>query len=218
MEKQLIFGMGSGRCGTTSLYRLLNFQKNSKITHESKPLLTWKFNKNKIDNKLGKILNQKKRYVGDVASYYLPYIEYIIKKYPSSKFIILKRPKKEVVESFLKKTKKRKWNHWTKKEIKKKHNRWDQIFPKCNLKSKKEAIGKYWEDYYFLSKKLIKKYPKNVKGFLTDDLNSKEGVKNIINFCEIDKKNQILKTDIKINKSGDFLFGIKYFLWRADKT
>jgi len=217
MEKQLIIGLGSGRCGTTSLYRLLNLQKNSHIRHESKPMLTWEYDKEKIDNKLEKILSKNKRYVGDVASYYLPYIEYIISKNPSAKFIILKRSREEVVKSFIKKTAKHDWNHWKINPRKNEINQWDSIFPKYNLNSKEEAIRKYWNRYYQKCEKLLKKYPENVKIFNMEDLNSKTKVKDILDFSGIKEKDQKVVQNIKENQSGDSLFRIKYIYWGADK-
>lgn len=220
MKKQLIIGLGSGRCGTTSLYKLLNSQKNSFICHESKPLLTWIFDEKKIDNKLKKILSKDKKYIGDVASYYLQYIEHIISKNPSTKFIILKRPKEEVVKSFINKTKFLnffKWNLWIRKP-KKKENKWSKMFPKYNLNSKEEAIAKYWEEYYSKADKLIKKYPLNIKIFNTSDLNSEQKVKEILDFCNISAKDKRIKYGIKVNKTKELFFWTKYlFLWRADK-
>ena len=172
--------MGSGRCGTVSLYRLLNLQKNSFFTHESKPLLTWKFDKKSIDKKLKKILAKPKKYVGDVNSCYLPYVDYICKNYSSAKIVVLKRPKEEVVESFMRK--KEIFGHqWISK--KGKEGKWEKMFPKSTASTKEEAIKEYWEDYYIEVSKLMRKHPKNVKLFETQALNSKRSVKAILGFC-----------------------------------
>jgi len=132
MKKQLIIGMGTGRCGTVSLYNLLNSQKNSFARHESKPLLTWTFNKNAINTKLKKFFKRKEKYVGDVNSCYLPYAAYICKNIPSVRIVVLKRPKNEVVKSFMKQTSYFNWNHWVDhKGVKwRKAGKWDEMFPK----------------------------------------------------------------------------------------
>ena len=217
MEKQLIIGLGSGRCGTVSLYRLLNLQRDSYIKHESKPMLTWIYDKEKIDDKLEKILGKNKRYVGDVASYYLPYVEDILNKNQFTKFIILKRTRDEVVKSFLRKTEKNKWNHWKENSKKKEANKWDSIFPKYNLDSKEEGIRRYWKEYYEKSENLLKKYPKNIKIFNIEDLNSRTKVKDILDFSGIREEDQRIIQNIRENKSRDPLSRIKYFSWRADK-
>ena len=47
-NKKIIFGLGTGRCGTMSLSKLLSHQKNSIISHElgGLPWLSWKKDKN----------------------------------------------------------------------------------------------------------------------------------------------------------------------------
>lgn len=42
MEQKIILGMGSGRCGTFSLPRLLGMQPECVSTHEEPPLLPWR--------------------------------------------------------------------------------------------------------------------------------------------------------------------------------
>ncbi len=220
MNKKLIIGLGTGRCGTVSLYRLLNFQKNSFFRHESKPLLPWKFDKGKIDEKLRKYFNKDEKYMGEVNLSFLPYVEYIIKRYPLTRFIILKRPKEEVIRSFVRHTKPFNYNHWIEHKGKKwrKGGKWDTMFPKYNAKSKEEAIGFYWEDYYKEVRELLKKYPENIKMFKMEDFNSELKVKEILDFCEIEKKEQIVKINIKENQGSGLMRFIKYFLWwRADK-
>jgi len=219
MKKQLMIGLGTGRCGTVSLYRLLNYQKNSNISHESKPILKWEFDAKAIEIKLSAIMNKKGTYVGDVASYYLPYVGYILKKYPETKFVCLKRPKEEVVKSFTKHTNRWNWNHWINHYGNKwkKAGEWDDAFPKYNLDSKEEALGRYWEDYYKEIKRLMKKYPRNIKVFQTTNLNNKSKVKELLNFCNIEEEDQEVIVNIKDNRFGDRTFSTRYFLWRANK-
>lgn len=178
--------------------------------------MTWEFDKSKIDSKLNKLLSRKEKYVGDVASYYLPYLEYIIGEYKFTKSIVLKRPKSEVVKSFILKTRKFKDSHWSKNRIEE-ENQWSKIFLKYDLDDKEKAIGRYWEDYYSEAEKLISKYPGKIRLFNTEDLNSDYKVKQILDFCEIGKKDQKVLTEIKLNKSGDPLFRVKYLFLGADR-
>mgnify|MGYP004002157313 FL=1 len=219
MKKQLIIGMGTGRCGTVSLYHLLNSQKGSFIRHESKPLLTWIFDKKAINYKLRKLLGRKEKYVGDVNSCYLPYVDYICKNHPSVRIIVLKRSKNEVIKSFLRQTSYFNWNHWVDHEgIKwKRAGKWDAMFPKYKLDSKEDAIAHYWDEYYLEVRRLIKKYPNNIKVFRTEDLNSRNSIKKILNFCNIPLEYQKIKTNIKENQSGSFFRFVKYWFLRSDK-
>ena len=64
----------------------------------------------KIKQLLSVINKRKYMYVGDVSFYMLPYCEFILKVYPDSKFICLKRGKVDTVKSYCEKTQGR--NHW----------------------------------------------------------------------------------------------------------
>ncbi|MFC1682140.1 hypothetical protein ACFL0X_00815 [Nanoarchaeota archaeon] len=202
-NKQLIFGIGTGRCGTVSLFNLLNLQKNSKSTHESKPILPWNFSKKDIERKIYILLKRKEKFVSDEGFYYLPYTGFILSKYPSAKFIVLKRNKNEVIKSYSKKTEGR--NHWINHDgsIWKKDKIWDPSYPKYNVKSKEVALEKYWDDYYTTVNKLTKKFPKNIQVWdMKKGLNTEDGVKEILSFAGIPEKDQIVKINIQENKIG----------------
>jgi len=208
-RKKIIIGVGTGRCGTCSLANILDKQKNCAVTHESNPLLFWEFSKEKINQKLQSLLDYKGKFVGDIASYYLPYVEYILKRYPSTKVICLKRPKQETVKSFMKITPR--FNHWVSSKMmedkgdyyidyKKRRwikNYWDNCFPKYDVKSKEEALELYWEEYYEEIERLQKKYPKNMMIISTEDLNSEDKLRKILSFIGIPKKHQKLLTNMK---------------------
>lgn len=206
-NRQLILGIGTGRCGTVSLFKILNIQKDSRATHESEPILPWKFSKKKIDLKIGSILKRKEKFISDVGFYYLSYIEYILSKWPSTKIICLKRNKQEVVRSYMDKTKGR--NHWMIHDGTKwaEDKKWSICFPKYNIKSKEEAIARYWEDYYKKIKKLCKKYPKNIRIWdMNEGLNKEKGIKEILFFIGLPEKDQRLKIKIKANQTSHSFF------------
>jgi len=128
----IIIGLGTGRCGTQTLARLLNMQKSALITHEKNPhTISWigsddvilsniqefeqaiktgkpelsitHFATNKnIQEKMDSIKSVK--LVGDVAFYYLPYVRLILKKNFNIQFICLQRDEEETVNSYIKKT------------------------------------------------------------------------------------------------------------------
>ena len=200
MNKKLIFGLGSGRCGTHSLSELLNKQKNFYISHElgDKPVLTWRFDKECIDFYLDEIISRNYDFVGDVAFYLINYIDYIIDKYPDSKFICLKRDKLNTVASYDKKTFGR--NHWQS------HSGdryslcpWDRCYPKYNKDiNKEEAIALYYDDYYNIVRSLIDKYPNNLSMFDMEDLNNKDGIFSILSFVGIPPMEMVMDSSIKV--------------------
>jgi len=194
-KKKLVFGLGTGRCGTVSLSVILNTSKDSFIAHEgantyrkNRPYskLPWDKDLSLLHANLDKILNQNQSIVGDVAFYYLPYVEEIIKAYPYAKFICLKRQKIATVNSYMAKTKQR--NHWQIRTSSSKWNRdsaWDPCFPKYNAKNKEEAISMYWDEYYTEAERLQKIYPDKFSIFYMNQLNSEEKLREIRNFIGI---------------------------------
>jgi hypothetical protein len=81
MKSSLILGLGTGRCGTHSLAELLNRQPDAAFTHEDFPLLDWKPLPGRpgIATRITRIRNSRSaRFLGDVASFYLPHVEEII--------------------------------------------------------------------------------------------------------------------------------------------
>lgn len=198
MNKKLIFGLGSGRCGTHSLSELLNKQKNFEISHElgDNPVLTWDFNKECIDFYLDKITSRGSDSVGDVAFYLINYVDYILSIYPDSKFLCLKRNKANTVSSYKTKTAGR--NHW--QSHKGEFYRlcpWDRCYPKYKEDIKKEeAISLYYDDYYSLIEELIKKHPKNISLFNMEDLNDYKKVKSMLYFVGVEENNMNIKTNI----------------------
>ncbi len=126
-------GLGTGRCGTESLSRLLNSQEATYCFHEVNPscaswvsgldsaLNTFSELKNALNGdrhltfdfstnlKSNPIYTQFKndsadiRHVGDVASYYLPHAEAILLSLPQIKILCIERNRVEVINSFEKK-------------------------------------------------------------------------------------------------------------------
>jgi len=173
-DNKLIFGLGTGRCGSTSLANLLG------LDHEGDPKLPWAFSQYALDNKLGYLLFLEKR--GDVGMYYLPYVEAILRIFPKAKFVCLKRDRDETVESFKKKIGRR--NHWLV------HNgngweldlNWDDKYPKYDLLNRDEAIGRYWDEYYTEAERLQSEHPSRFEIFPIETLNSKKGQDSIFDF------------------------------------
>jgi hypothetical protein len=202
----LIIGLGSGRCGTMSLSHLLSGQKNTFVTHEVPLNMSWKFDPSRINNKLNAWDNQQFTRVGDVASYYLPYVPYINSKVDNVKFVCLKRDKTETSHSWVSKLEG--------SPAKNNFREWDGTFrtvpfyisfPKYRTDSLFEAADLYWEEYYNQAEKLEREMD-NFKIFNTEDLNTLKGVKQILTFSGI--KNHTPLIGIQKNlapKSGGFI-------------
>lgn len=189
MASRLIIGLGTGRCGTSSLRSLLEIQHDTHATHEIM-LLPYRFSDPKFRQYMNRLWSRKTRVVADVALWNLPYVTAIMGEYPSTKFICLQRDKEAVVKSFMRKTAKNR-NHWTRFDSKHwDENKWFRE-KKCPYRNcyprfdadKEEALGLYWDYYDVVSKSYQDAFPDNFRIFPLEDLNSRNGCEKILHFA-----------------------------------
>lgn len=177
------------RSGTGSLAKLLNNCKNVRMAHELNMHLPFKFNRIKLREKLKLIEELKGNIIGDVAHYYLNYIEELI-RYHQAKVIIMKRDKRKVMQSI----KSLGWNPYIQKNVP-----GSEAFP-FYAKNVDTAAGFHWQEYYEQAEKWKNRFPGKVLIVNIGDLNSKEGIKKIFDFCEIPEEDRKYKTKIKVHK------------------
>jgi len=204
-KKNIIIGLGTGRCGSMSLAKLLNQQENFIARHES-IISPWNFSEIHYQNNIKSLLDTNSENVAEIAFYLLPYTTKILTHYPKTKVVVLKRSKEEVVESYDKKTPTR--NHWSSHKFLKfyeKRDGWDECYPTYDL-TKRDAISQYWEDYYTMCENLYTAYKKNIIIFDMYNLFSEEEKQNeLLDFLEISKQKRKINLDIKensINRTG----------------
>ena len=109
----VVIGLGTGRCGTVSLSKLLSAQAGVLVTHEAAPLLPWEVDRVKLERHVPYIqgwLDKGCSVAGDVAYFWLPYVPLFDEVFSRWKAVGLIRDRDEVVHSFLRKTTQR--NHW----------------------------------------------------------------------------------------------------------
>ena len=179
----VFLGIGTGRCGTVSLAKLLDVQPGVVCTHENRPLLPWSFNWENEGHREAFCIHVTRfkqqqanaRLVGDVAFCWLPYLHEMFFAFPDLKVICLKRDQEETIQSYMRKTEGR--NHWMWHDGKKwkLDPVWDKCYPKYDAKTKEEAIGRYWDDYYRTVEGWARCHPDQVRIFDMDVLNSEEG-------------------------------------------
>jgi len=121
---QLVLGLGTGRCGTVALSRLLRAQPGcaETVTHETHPVIPWTPASDSqaaqlVRARVRALLSRRATFsvepgappavplVADVASYYLPHVRAVLALEPGAVFLVLRRPRAEVVASFLAKEK-----------------------------------------------------------------------------------------------------------------
>ena len=169
-EKTVIIGIGTGRSGTLSVAKFLDQQTDSAVTHEwntCKGLWWYEASFVKAKARYDSYIARRGTFVGDVALWNLPYVEYFL-EFPNVKVVALKRVKNDTVKSF------EKWfggmRHfpWITDAQRrltsyKDHKTYDNCYPKYQFSSSEPSItegaSRYWEDYYSQVEKLKDKYP-----------------------------------------------------------
>jgi len=202
-EGKIIFiGCGTGRCGTTSLVKLVQGCRKCVCSHERRPLLPWAFDEKRFQERLAFFSNSNARLTGDVSYAYLPYLERFIHALPDVKIIWLERDRQSVIDSFMWKTMGR--NHWYNHNgtVWAKDPVWDATFPKYDIADKPKAIGAYWDEYRTRMRQFSEMYPDNLHLFRTERLNSSRGQAEIFDFLEISAKDRCHQDHLKYNIRG----------------
>lgn len=207
MIPPMIFGMGSGRCGTWTLHKTLEAQTGVACNHEGIPL-PWEVDPGKLWYFLLLYAIQAHGdYIAHVSFVWINYVGLLMGNLVNPKCICLKRDRDEVIESFCKHTPF--LNHWTDPES----LHWDPNkdtnaiqsvgWPKYDL-PKKDAIGAFWDQYYAHAQYLENRYPANFQVFdMRTALNTEAGQREMLTFAGIDEKKQKIFLNQKLNSLGN---------------
>ena len=156
----IIIGIGTGRCGTLTLSRLLNLQPAAHVTHEKQPHLPWDMEDTKpIKAQLADLHQRQERFkfVGDVAFYWLPYLSRLFREFTDIKVVGLWREKEGFIESSIARLP---------------SPLLEKSYPEYGAKDRREILGMFWEDYNSQMFALEKKG--QVKTFPMEMLNAEE--------------------------------------------
>ena len=198
---KLVIGLGTGRCGTMTLAHLLNHQLGADVEHERNGSIAWQGAFAKLAESFDQLIASGSPLVGDVAFYYLPYVEHILSRFPTARFVCLERDRDETVNSYLKKTSGR--NHWMQHDGRQwRTDIWDQSYPKYEARSKRDALICYWEAYATESRRLESFYPNSFRLFPTDTLNSDAGQDSVLAFLEIPAEQRKLLPPQRLNATS----------------
>lgn len=204
----LIIGVGSGRCGSTTLATLLDRQNNARVSHEHSPILYWNGASSADNYHIERFRRLSARYdlVGDVAHWWLPRLEMMIRRFPSVRVIALKRDRQATVRSFLAikgGNGRGAINHWVKHDGDYwKPNIWDPCYPKYQSDSLEVAIGEYWDEYYRRVDSLKENYPNNIRLFETEALSDPGTQSAILTFAGVAEDDQHIIPGIVRNRGS----------------
>lgn len=252
----IVIGCGSGRTGTASLSHLINAQADSVCFHELNPSgAVYEGNPQSILNTINEFqrildggdkrllaidysrpvsvrtyheLQKVKRLkiLGDIAYYYLRYVDDILRVNEKVRFICIKRDRKQTIDSWIQKSTINRWpSMWFADRLKSLITRtpfhksmnfwqlhdgstwkldevWDKTFPKFDAASKEEAIGKYWDDYYRRAEEFEARYPRCFRIFPIELMSDQRGQAEILDFIGVPKSTMILRERFHSHKSG----------------
>jgi hypothetical protein len=250
----IVIGLGTGRSGTASLAKLLNAQKDALCFHEMNPSCVRFFGTprpilNAIDEyqtivdggdpslltvDLGRPVAAKAydqlckmnrvRLIGDIAFYYLSYVEAIAERNPNVRFLCLRRDIDETIASWMNKSCIPRWrskyladkfgawitrepfyesrNFWMNHDGTrwKPYPVWDKCFPKFEAKTKPEAIRMYCEYYYEEASRLAEKLDEVFRYVEVDQMSSPGYQAGILDFVGVSPENQMF-TEAHIHQS-----------------
>lgn len=249
----IIIGLGTGRSGTASLAKLLNAQKDALCFHEMNPSCVRFFDTprpilNTIDEyqaildggdpsmltvDLGRGVAAKAydelckmpcvRMIGDIAFYYLSYVDAIVARNQNVRFICLKRDKAATVRSWIQKSGLGRWrskeiadrlgalitresyhesrNFWMEHDGSKwqKDPIWDKCFPNFPGPTKQKAIEQYWDYYYEEAEKVAARHPDVFRIVKSEDINVTEYQTSLLAFCGVAQIDMVY-TDAHIHR------------------
>lgn len=250
----IVIGLGSGRTGTASLARLIGSQRDAICFHEMNPSgCVFSGNPQPIINAVNEFqhildggdarrlaidysrpascqtyqkLQQmpRVRMMGDIAYYYLSYVDDILAVNQQVRFVCIRRDREQTVESWLVKAAINRWpslwladrlKSWitrtpfhTSRNFWQQHDGtryladpvWDSTFPKFQAADMREAIGKYWDFYYAEAEQLAKRYSRHFRIFPIEAMSSREGQGDILDFIGVAESERVVRDSFHLHR------------------
>lgn len=199
------FVIGTGRCGTFSSSQLFKNQPGVWAFHENK-LCGWYADYEGLAKIFSYIDSLRMKdgclAVVMVAFYLLPYVDFLLDKYPEAKIACLWRDKDAVIKSWIRKKmtiklknrKKRNDSFFTRidssvwkqngyvQHVSKLDHR--KCYPRYRL-PRYRATRRYYNSYFYLSEHFRSKYPSSFESFPIDVLNDPECQRQLFDFLGI---------------------------------
>jgi hypothetical protein len=207
---RVILGVGTGRCGTLSLTRLLNRQAGVLVTHERPPYLPWNCEnpRDLVTARLNAIRADSPGAVigGDVAFFYLNYLQDALELDGQLRVVCLRRPKHEVVASY------RRWiscrsgphvNHWAPTGNGWCHDPvWTPCYPQYDTSDMNEGVRRFWDEYHQTTGQAATDFPGRVAVFdMHAALNTVAEQRELLEFVGVPHQRQVLCLQDRIHQS-----------------
>lgn len=197
--KSLIIGLGTGRCGTTTMASILDHQKGVMAEHEylcekegpPSCVNDWSNVKSKLIRLLDEADNKNAHTACDIALYHLWYVERIMEEFSflDIKFLVLERDLSGMVQSFLRKMSNRKGRGKSRNPFNGPRDyKWDYAFPDYeDIPEERSdlAFERYWYHYMYEVARVSKIPRGGIHKVPTGKLNDEEVVKKALKHCGI---------------------------------
>lgn len=194
-----MIGFGTGRCGTTSLAKIINGCKNVSVSHESYAFRVDWYRTSK--RRIRRMANTFRRYieedilVGDVALYWLPHIGSIRAHFPNIKLVHIFRNKEEVANSFLRKSDPPADRLRPERKTGQRVRLGDHMFPTIDGFDLRQSYEFYWEMYQKWAKSISNVYHLDVY-----QLNNKKALVKLFDYLEIPERDRVFPERTRFNK------------------
>jgi hypothetical protein len=164
------------------------------------------------------------RLIGDIAFYYLTYVERIIARNPNVRFVWLLRDRDETIESWMQKSGIERWrskriadrfaawitrepyhegyNYWMEHDgtVWRHDPVWDKCFPKLPGPTKREAIAQYYDQYIEQMNVLLQRHPQCIRMVRTETLNDSSVQESLLAWIGVSREEMVF-TDAHIHRS-----------------
>ncbi|MBI1246209.1 hypothetical protein GC197_00005 [bacterium] len=185
----LVLGIGTGRCGSTTLAAIFSELDDCISTHENPPAIFWEPRKEQVEFHFRRIEMLRSRYqvVFDGSHWWLNVLDQVFQHYPTAKAVGLYRSTDSCVKSFMRIKRKgpNSINHWMEPGCPLwVANPWDPMYPSYPIPSedevgpnrtwKEEMIRRYVDQYNTALRAWHERAPDRVFLLAMDELNDRD--------------------------------------------
>jgi hypothetical protein len=213
---RLVLGLGSGRCGSTTLAALLATVDGACCTHENPPLIFWKPDQAQTEFHIRRfrLLCEYYSLVADVSHWWLNVLDMFFQHFPNSRAVGLVRDADECAKSFMriKGYGRGSMNHWVSHDngIWATHS-WDPVYPSYPVpayarnavdRAKLELIRRYVSEYNERLAAVAQRLPDRVLLLRTEELNRPAIQQRIFEFAGVQGRIVKLKLNVRDVSEG----------------
>jgi len=192
MSNRIIIGLGTGRCGSTSLAGLLRKQPGTEADHQTHRL-RWQGEVAHAILAVTELRSRDCAVAANVCFSWLPYVQVIAERFPEARFLCMQRNREGYIDSWLESQPGR--NPWQETL----YDTFDLAYPQFGIADTALAAGFYWDLYDAVARHFAAILP-TFRIFRMDALNSEAGQEEMLRFAGY--VNPVLAPGLTLNRRG----------------